>query len=287
MTRHKLIANVGDTLRFYDKQIVFAGKATVTKVTGLPDYKPTFEPDKNYLCFKSKTKVGYVELMLDREVPAQPSWLIANENQGGAGFIVRDCTVRNSTSRGVYAQSSRGLIEGCTIERTGRAAVEFNTETGIWSQSDYANDVVVRNNTFRNVSTNRKTGDLRHPGALTILAFDGKKYIPNPGGHRNIVIENNKFESNDGVNILVCSAQGVTIRNNQFIAPMKNVKDFGPDKGVDPTALIWVNESSKVDISGNILSDPGAYLKKLVGASATGSGTGFNNGVQVDTFRHK
>ncbi len=279
-TRQKLVANVGDTLLFYDKNMVLAGSATVTGVKSLADYQPTFEPEQRYQAFKSKTRVGYVELTLDREVAAQPSWLIANQNQCGEGYVVRNCTIRNTTARGVYAQAPHGLIEGCTIEKTGRAAVEFNTETGIWSQSDYSNDVVVRNNTFRDVSTNRKTGELRHPGALTILAFDGKNYVPNPGGHRRIVVENNRFENIDGVNILICSADGVTIRKNEFLSPMRNAKEFGRDKGADPGALIWVNESSNVNISDNVVANPGPFLRELVVATQTGSGTGFDSGVR-------
>jgi hypothetical protein len=146
----------------------------------------------------------------------------------------------------------------------------------------------VRNNVIRAASSNRVVGLLRHPGALTILAFratnnpyaDVGNYIPNPGGHRNITIENNRFEDNDGVNVVVCSAQGVTIRNNQFVNPMTHPDEYGRDKGVDPRALIWINESSKVDLSGNIVTNPGAYLAKLVEATASGSGTGFNTGVR-------
>ena len=61
-----------------------------------------------------------------------------------------------------------------------------------------------------------------------------------------------------------------------------NAKDFGIDKGADPSALIWVNESSKVNISNNEVGNGGPYLKKTVGATATGSGTGFDTGVKIN-----
>lgn len=280
-TQNKMIGRIGDKLRFYDKNIVYAGEAMITEVKKLPDYQSAFDPGPRYSVFRSKNRIAYIELTLDRKIPAQASWLISNENVCGGGFLVKNCTIRNSSARGIFAQASPGVIEGCLIEAMGRAAVEFNTETGLWSQADYTRDVVVRNNTFRNVSRNRKTGLLRHPGALTIFAFQGKSYIQNPGGHRNIMIENNRFEDNDGINILVCSAEGVAIRNNQFINPMRHAKDFGIDKGADPSALIWVNESSKVNIASNVVVNGGAYLKKTVGATATGSGTGFDTGVQI------
>ena len=280
-TRNKMIGRIGDKLRFYDKDIVYAGEATIAEVKKLSGYQSAFDPGPRYSVFRSKNNIAYIELTLDREVPAQASWLISNENECGGGFLVKNCTIRNTTARGVFAQSSPGMIEGCMIEATGRAAVEFNTETGIWSQADYSRDVVVRDNTFRDVSRNRKTGLLRHPGALTIFASRGNRYIRNPGGHRNITVENNRFEDNNGINIMVCSAEGVTIRNNQFINPMRDATDFGMDKGADPSALIWVNESSKVSIVGNEVVNGGACLKKTVGATSTGSGTGFDTGVKI------
>ncbi len=194
-------------------------------------------------------------------MPAKRQWLLANQNDCGGDFIVRNAQIRDTSARGVYAQAPGGLIEGCTIQNTGRAAVEFNTETGIWSQADYSSNVVVRNNTFRSVATNRRPGLLRHAGAVTILAFNGRTYIPRPGGHRNITIENNRFEDIDGLNILVCSAQDITIRGNQFINPMRNEKTFGVEKGVDPTSLIWINESSDVKLADNVVTNPGPFSK--------------------------
>ena len=57
----------------------------------------------------------------------------------------------------------------------------------------------MRNNTLRNVSLNRKTGFLRHPGAIALFAYKVRGYVVQPGGHRDITIEGNTFEENDGV----------------------------------------------------------------------------------------
>lgn len=281
MTRAKMIGREGDKLHFYDENLALAGEARITGVKELKDYPNTFDPGNRYSAFRPRKNAAYIELTLDRGVPAKRLWLLANQNECGANFVVRNCKIRDVSARGVYAQAPGGLIEGCTIQNTSRAAVEFNTETGIWSQADYSSDVVVRNNTFRSVATNRRPGHLRHAGALTILAYNGRNYIPRPGGHRNITIEGNRFEDIDGLNILICSAQAITVKGNQFINPMRNEKTFGAEKGADPTALIWINESSDIRLADNVVINPGAFLKKLVGASATGSGTGFDTGVSI------
>ena len=275
-----LFARPGDTLRFYDPHMVLAGKAKVLQAQRLANYQPAFLPDNNYAVFRNRAVAQYVELTLDAALPAGPCWLVANQDELGSGYTIRDCHIRNTYARGIIAKASDGLIEGCTIEGTARAAIEFNTETGIWSEADYACNVLVRNNTLRHVSLNRKTGFLRHPGAIAIFAYKDHGYVACPGGHRNITLENNRFEDNDGVNILVCSADQVTIRRNQFLRPMGQPDAFGRDKGIDPGALVWLDQCSAVHLEDNVVSSPGPHLQKLVHATETASGTGFETGVQ-------
>ena len=258
------------------------GTAKVVQARKLAGYQPTFRPDNNYAVFRNRAAAKYVELTLDRETPAAPAWLLVNQDELGSGYVIRDCHIRNTFARGVIAKASDGLIEGCTIESTARAAIEFNTETGIWSEADYAHDVLVRNNTFRHVSLNRKTGFLRHPGAVTIFAYKDHGYVVAPGGHRNIVLENNRFEDNDGVNVLVCSAEHVTLRGNQFLRPMAQPDEFGRDKGIDPGTLVWLNQSSVVRLENNVVAKPGPYLKKLVQATDTTTGSGLETGVREE-----
>ncbi len=293
-TRDKLYCRPGETLRFYHPQGTFAGEAVVVSVKPLPGYKPAFKPGSVYRDFQEPEKDQFVEVTLDRAAPKLPvGSLLSNANRTGSGYVIRDCTVRNSSSRGVMAKGSQGLIEGCTFENLGRAGVEFMAEMEVWSESDYARDVVVRHNVFRHVALNRSAGYLRHPGALTIFNFHADSpepdltirkgsYVAEPGGHRHITIEGNRFEEINGPNILVTSAQDVTIRDNRFIRPMEADKQLGAEKGIEVNSLLWFTQCSGLQLSGNEVIEPGPFLKHLVTATDTARGTGFDTGIREE-----
>ena len=292
-TRDPMYCRSGETLRFYDQAGVSAGEATVTAVRPLPGYQPALKPKAVYRWLQEPSKDYFVEITLDREAPANfVGGLLANASRTGSGYVIRDCTVRASCARGVMAKGSDGLVEGCTFERTFRAGVEFMTEMEIWSESDYARNVVVRNNTFRRVALNRQPGYLRHPGAITMFNYHANTedpdlskrtgaYVENPGGHRNILVEGNTIEDVNGPNLLITSAQGVVVRNNRFIRPMESRLGLGAEKGVDLDSLVWMTQCSGVSFAGNEVIDAGPGMKKLVTATATAHGTGLDTGFQV------
>ncbi|HEY0257984.1 MAG TPA: hypothetical protein VGC39_11115, partial [Candidatus Methylacidiphilales bacterium] len=95
-TRDKMFCRAGDTLRFYDENMILAGNAVVTDVQKLPTYQTTYDPGPYYSVFRSKTKVGYLSVTLDREIPAKASWLIANANANSGGFVIRNCTIHDT-----------------------------------------------------------------------------------------------------------------------------------------------------------------------------------------------
>lgn len=277
-----LSADPGDTLRFYDTDGAFAGEAIVRAVTRLTGYQPPAPPDPRYRVFQDPAKARYLDVVLDREIAAQSGWLAANMDTLGRGFVVRNCIILHAHARGILPKSAEGLIEGNLIEGTARAAIEMLPEMTWWSEADYCHDLVIRNNIIRSVSPNRRTGESRHPGALTIFAWrnGAGAYVPAPGGHRNILIEGNRFERNDGVNILVTSAKNVEIKDNIFVSPMNTPSDFGRDKGANPRALIWLHESDDIKLSGNRIESPGAGMQKPVEATpAARNVSGLDDGI--------
>ena len=261
---NKLGAEPGDTLRFYDKDGVYSQEARVASVKPLADYLPPTPPDPTYREFQDKTKAAYLEFTLEAPVSVQPGWLASNQDSMGKGFVIRDCDIRDSYARGIVPKSADGLIEGCLIERIARAGIEALPEMTWWSESDYCRNLTIRNNTIRNVNTNRREGLNRYAGALTVFSYRNSGYVKSPGGHRDIHIENNVFEKNSGTNIVVTSASEVQIKNNRFLSPMMRPSELGTEKGVNPYALIWLSKAQNVQLEGNEVVAPGPYLKTLV-----------------------
>ena len=137
---------------------------------------------------------------------------------------------------------------------------------------------MVRRNTIRRVGYWQQPG-LDMAGALSIGAYERGHYVPLPGGHRNILVEGNRFENNDGTNVLVSSAIGVTLRGNEFIRAQESSADRGRAHGADPGALIWLTECQDVHLENNWIVQPGSFLERPVGSTATASGTGLDDGV--------
>jgi hypothetical protein len=86
-----------------------------------------------------------------------------------------------------------------------------------------------------------------------------------PGAFRNIVIEGNHFEDICGPSIVVTSAQKLRIVDNTFTRVMTAKPGAtGGRAGIDPKALIWLEECENVKVSGNTVKSPGSYLKELL-----------------------
>ena len=268
----------GDLLRFYDERGAFAGEAHVVSVAPLPAYTPPAPPPKDLRLFQDIAHPVYERVTLDRAPGARPGWLAANANANGDGFVIRGCTVRNNRARGMLIKASDGLIENCTVEGNSMGGIIVAPEMTFWNESDYARNVVVRHNILRQTNYWTQPGTTQ-AGALTIAAGEHRRFVPLPGGHRNVTVEDNTFEDDDGPNLVVTSAEGVAIRNNRFVRPMENENGRGSAAHVDPHALIWLTECSGITLAGNTVSDPGPFLKSNVVATPTATGTGLNDGV--------
>jgi hypothetical protein len=275
----------GDRLRFYDSHGCFRQEATIATARESTHYQPdaAYVLERTYSSFRNLKAASFVDLTLRETIAIEPNWLVCNVDEAGSNAIVRDCVIRHTYARGIMSKSNGALIEGNTIEDTVRAGIEFMSEMAVFNESDYSRGVIVRRNTIRNVSHNRKAGLLRHPGALTIFGYLTSGYVPQPGGHRDFTIEDNTFEDNDGVNLLITSLQDAVIRNNRFVRPMYHPDTLGMEKKVETDSLVWMTECSGVAFSGNSVVRPGPEMKHIVRATETAQGTGFDTGFSAET----
>lgn len=277
----KSFGRPGDPLHFVDPAGAPQGTAKIASLRPLDDYTPPagYKPLPLYRLFSDVKGAKFVEIKLDKPAAAVANSLVSNDNTCGNGYVIRNTTVRGNTARGIMVKGSEGLIEGCTLENNARAAIEMMPEHILWPESDYVRNVVIRNNTIRDVSLNRQEGMLRHVGSIAIYAYRPEGGYVAGGGHRNILIEGNTFENNNGPNLLLTSADGVTVRNNRFVSPMKVPSTFGTAKETDPTALIDLTQCANVKFENNVVIGAGEGMKKLISASSTASGTGFETGI--------
>ncbi len=177
-------------------------------------------------------------------------------------------------------KASDGLIEDCTVGNSSLGGIIIAPEPEFWNESDFTQNLVVRNNLIRNCNYWTQEGSTQ-AGAITVDAYTDKHFVPLPGGHRNIVIEGNTFENDESPNLVISSVNGVTVRNNVFVHPMEQANNRGKAVGINPSALIWLTESSGVQLAGNLLENPRSFLHAKIDSTPSVTGTGLQDGVTV------
>jgi hypothetical protein len=196
----------------------------------------------------------YFEITLARPIQAAYDYLASNPAADGSGFILRNNTIFNHRARGMLLKADNGLVEGNTIDGSTIGGIVLTPEFW-WNEADYSRNVIIRNNTIRNVA--RAPYSL---GGMVVAAID-QMWVP-ACGHRNIEITANRFENIDGVNLLITSACGITVENNRFIHAQQHAPaDAGGAWGEDSTALIFVTRAQAVRLKGNQAWGTGPFNK--------------------------
>lgn len=268
----------GDAVRFIDRRGVVAGEARVRNVAASSGYVAP-QHSQELRVFTDERKARYARLTLEGDAPAAFGWLISNPGAVGSGFIVRHNVVRQHRARGMLIKASDGTIEDNLVEGSTMGGIVVSPEMGYWNEADYARNLVIRRNTIRGVGTARQPWNPM-AGALTIAAHEYRGYVPQPGGHENLRVEDNTFEANDGVNLLVTSARHVVIAGNRFVRPMQTPSTRGRDARLDPTTLIQLRECDDVTLRHNTVLAPGSQLRGLIGSVATTRLEGAKDGVE-------
>lgn len=276
----------GDPLRFYDPHGSFAAEGRVTSITPMPDYKLT----QQVAGFRRGRTLRFVEVTLDRPVEVGFQYVVSDSAANGAGYIIRNCTIRNHRARGLLLKSDDGLVENNVIEGSTIAGIVIAPEIW-WHEAGYSRNVVIRNNVIRRAGYSTAGSSDHQAGAITICGAAGEpdKIVPvyqdeavarvKPD-HANIIIENNTIEDCNGVNLLLGMARNVTVRGNKFNHAQKQQTARGVASGVDPASLVWIYNCEDVTFEGNEITDRGAFGREVVTANANsqrinGTGPGF------------
>ena len=201
----------GDPLLLFDLAGSPAGEAVVKAMTPAPDFRNTRQSQR---ATNGDNTVGpYFEIVLDPGLDAGFDYLCSNPSALGSGYVLRNNTIRNHRARGMLLKAHNGLVEGNTIDGSSISGIVLAPELW-WNEACYSRNVIIRNNTVRNLPDNP-----RSYGAVVVAAVTDRAV---PGyGHRHIVLEDNRTENINGVNLLITSAADVTIKNNRFINPQR------------------------------------------------------------------
>lgn len=129
--------------------------------------------------------------------------------------IFRNNTIRNNRARGTLFSTPRHVLcEGNTFDHTHGAAILLAGDSNGWYETGACNDVVIRGNKFRNALT----ANYQFTNAIISIYPE----IPNLKEqkqffHKNILIENNIFETFDQPLLYAKSTDGILFKGNKVV----------------------------------------------------------------------
>lgn len=200
----------------------------------------------------------FVDLTLDEEIDVPYDSVAWFPARCGAGYRIIGCTIRNSWSRGFLLKADEGTVTNNIVERTPGAGIVLSTELN-WAEAGYSRKVTIEGNTLRNCGFLNVAALGEQAGGLVVTSTGMEGH-----GHENIQIRNNTFENIDLTNIIIRHARNVVISDNKFINPLQRASstgDIGRPFGIDSQAIIWIDDSAGITLSGNEVIKPGSYAR--------------------------
>lgn len=268
---------LNDMFQFFDKDGLPQGKVRLVSFKKIRGYKISAASAKKkpLPSYVRQADAKFSRLKFDRDVQPRPGWHIVNLNACGSGYIIRNCITREHRARGFLLYSS-GIVENNIVERCSYGGIVVAPTFRYFGEGPYGNNLIIRNNIIRDVGFATEYWNV----GLTVNSIEEGKFTSLPGGHRNITIEGNHFENNDGPNIMISSATEVIIKDNIFINPMhKKYHGLNPPFSTD--ALIVITESNKVHFDGNRIVKPGRFMKMTVNISESSNISGTKEGLKI------
>jgi hypothetical protein len=126
---------------------------------------------------------------------------------------IRRCRFERTNTRGVLVTTRRKvLIEDNTFYRTGMYAILIADDALSWFESGAVRDVTIRRNRFIDCGYNSAPDDY-----VIAIAPENKEVVAGLFVHHNIHIEDNEFDTPDGLLLTAKSVDGLTFLHNKII----------------------------------------------------------------------
>ncbi len=269
--KYAMVCKPGDNLRIYDgkdyqlkKEVKIVTFSPVEKLKDLESVKDLWKQYK----LGDPTSAKYYELAVSEPVKVEMGDLVSSPDCIGNGFTVRKNVIRNNRAQGIRIKSTGGIIEDNQIEGCSATGIALGPELNYWMEGDFVQNVIIRNNTIRDVNTGAKS--VKHDkailiGAITVYALTPDNVLSSCKGNSNLVIEGNTIDNCGGIGILLTCIRDSVVKNNtvgntRIMKTMEGGKVFG----IDPDASIYVDEAENIKLEGNKTAGKGVVLGKNV-----------------------
>ncbi len=288
--RDKLSFDPGETILFARLQTGESfGSAKIKKSDPVGDKNEILELEKigpglklrDLKYFPDFIRIEIEELSFKNGFSSEAGDLICSASAMGNGYRVVQNVIRNNRARGINIKAGDGLVEGNNLEHIAMAGISFCPGT-YFLEAYYAKNVVIKDNTIKQSGWTRSSPEMPGAGALSIAGQGSRPEYPPAGGHQNVQIIGNVFESCYGVNLLVASAENIQIKGNRFTGSHPEERSSGSKKGVDGKKLVWLDQVKQVALEGNVFGSigPGGDAESPLGFTPSATGiTGEKSGL--------
>ncbi|CAF1447747.1 unnamed protein product [Rotaria sordida] len=237
---------IGDRAAIVGKDGIPRGEARVQQLRALPDdYLSSI--DSPWPHFQNNHY--YFELELDTNLNGTISSndFISNIESTGSGYVLKENVILNHRARGMLLKAHDGLIESNLINGSSISGLVMQPEFW-WGEGNYAERVIIRNNTLIRCGYATTGSWTQQAGVLTIYGTGTSSVAY---GHHAITIENNFFIDNDGAQMVLDGLKNVLIKRNYFTNAQHKVNNRGSDHGIDGGALVHINRAQSLALEGN------------------------------------
>jgi hypothetical protein len=210
--------------------------------------------------------------VLQQDLPLKVGDSVTSLSRIGAGAAIRRCSF-HACGR-VLVKAPNAVVEDCQFTYSSAIALQAGSDIGFWSESGFAENLVLRGNRFTHSITgaNELTGGSGALGTIYVGMSlpEGAKGFQNNFQNRNVTIEGNHIDDSYIYAIFVNNADGVKIIGNligqTFIRG--TAFDAGQLYGIKPDSAIFVGRSRNVQIDNNTMA-PGKVAKTAVAVDPT------------------
>lgn len=209
----------------------------------------------------SKWKVGpkCLVITVDKVTGLKSGDSVYSPDRMGNDFVFRNNRIH---SPGRVLLKAGGLVEGNVLDTPHALVVcaELPGDSAIGIEG-----LVIRKNTIRQAGWFCAAPWSTQAGALSLTAATDKSNTRVEPVFRNVLIEDNIFDSCSGPNLVITSAEGVIVRGNRFFsAQQDSPPDTGASYGIARSSVVWMENCKDVTYEKNTIEKTGKFAGKPV-----------------------